>query len=396
MLPGEAFQYLASPTGRQNPYPAYAALRSHGPVVRLRPGFYAATGYDAVNALLRDPRLEVRGWPDGAAARLIADSMMKANGSDHARVRRLAADAFSPRGTDRLEEVVTARATALADHLARIGRDGEAVDLMAEFAYPLTIRIIGTLLGVPDGEHQWLRERAQETTAVLEPLRPAGPATAADRAALELEAYVTELTRLRRAEPGEDLITALVLAHDRDGSELSTRELVVNLVFLLLAGFETSANLLGNGLGALLDHPDLAARLRTDPGLTDRYVEEVSRFDAPLQLTSRWAPEPIEIDGIGSIEKGSHILLLLGAGNHDPAHFTAPDRFDPFRDAQPSLSFGAGAHYRLGSALARTEARLALPLLLEHLPAMRRAGPAVRRDRLTFRGYANLPVSFRN
>ncbi|MFD7825901.1 cytochrome P450 [Kitasatospora sp. NPDC059803] len=396
MLPGEAFQYLASPTGRQNPYPAYAALRSHGPVVRLRPGFYAATGYDAVNALLRDPRLEVRGWPDGAAARLIADSMMKANGPDHARVRRLAADAFSPRGTDRLKEVVTARATALADHLAQIGRDGEAVDLMDEFAYPLTIRIIGTLLGVPAGEHQWLRERAQETTAVLEPFRPTGPATAADRAALDLEAYVTELTRLRRTEPGEDLITALVLAHDRDGSELSTRELVVNLVFLLLAGFETSANLLGNSLGALLDHPDLAARLRTDPGLTDRYVEEVSRFDAPLQLTSRWAPEPIEIDGIGSIEKGSHILLLLGAGNHDPAHFTAPDRFDPFRDSPPSLSFGAGAHYCLGSALARTEARLALPLLLERLPAMRRAGPAARRDRLTFRGYANLPVSFRN
>ncbi|MFD7593701.1 cytochrome P450 [Kitasatospora sp. NPDC059812] len=396
MLPGEAFQYLASPTGRQNPYPAYAALRSHGPVVRLRPGFYAATGYDAVNALLRDPRLEVRGWPDGAAARLIADSMMKANGPDHARVRRLAADAFSPRGTDRLKEVVTARATTLADHLARIGRDGETVDLMAEFAYPLTIRIIGTLLGVPAGEHQWLRERAQETTAVLEPFRPAGPATAADRAALELEAYVTELTRLRRTEPGEDLITALVLAHDRDGSELSTRELVVNLVFLLLAGFETSANLLGNGLGALLDHPDLAARLRTDPGLTDRYVEEVSRFDAPLQLTSRWAPEPIEIDGIGSIEKGSHILLLLGAGNHDPAHFAAPDRLDPFRDSPPSLSFGAGAHYCLGSALARTEARLALPLLLERLPVIRRAGTAVRRDRLTFRGYANLPVSFRN
>ncbi|GAA2977689.1 cytochrome P450 [Streptomyces lactacystinicus] len=396
MLLGEALQYLASPAGRQDPYPAYAALRSHGPVVRLRPGFYAATGYDAVNALLRDPRLEVRGWPDGAAARLIADSMMKANGPDHARVRRLAADAFSPRRTDRLKEVVSAQAVVLADHLARIGRNGEAVDLMAEFAYPLTIRVIGTLLGVPADEHQWLRERAQETTAVLEPFRPAGPATTADRAALELEAYVTELTRLRRTEPGEDLITALAPAHDHDDSELSARELVANLVFLLLAGFETSANLLGNGLGVLLDHPGHAARLRTDPDLADRYVEEVSRLDAPLQLTSRWAPEPIGIDGIGSIEKGSHIILLLGAGNHDPAHFTAPDRFDPFRDSPPSLSFGAGAHYCLGSALARTEARLALPLLLERLPAMRRAGPAVRRDRLTFRGYANLTVSFRN
>ncbi|MEU3564759.1 cytochrome P450 [Kitasatospora sp. NPDC006786] len=396
MLLGEALQYLASPAGRQDPCPAYAALRSHGPVVRLRPGFYTATGYDAVNALLRDPRLEVRGWPDGAAARLIADSMMKANGPDHARVRRLAADAFSPRRTDRLKEVVSAQAVVLADHLARIGRNGEAVDLMAEFAYPLTIRVIGTLLGVPADEHQWLRERAQETTAVLEPFRPDGPATTADRAALELEAYVTELTRLRRTEPGEDLITALAPAHDHDSSELSARELVANLVFLLLAGFETSANLLGNGLGVLLDHPGHAARLRTDPDLADRYVEEVSRLDAPLQLTSRWAPEPIGIDGIGSIEKGSHILLLLGAGNHDPAHFTAPDRFDPFRDSPPSLSFGAGAHYCLGSALARTEARLALPLLLERLPTMRRAGPAVRRDRLTFRGYANLTVSFRN
>ncbi|MFE7530919.1 cytochrome P450 [Kitasatospora sp. NPDC057542] len=396
MLLGEAYQYLASPAGRQDPYPAYAALHAHGPVVRLRPDFYAATGYNAINALLRDPRLEVRGRPDGAASHLIANSMMKANGPDHARVRRLAADAFSPRRTDRLQEVVTTEATALADHVAQLGRNGEAVDLMAEFAYPLTIRIIGTLLGVPAGEHQWLRERAQETTAVLEPFRPAGPTTTADRAALELEDYVTKLTRLRRTEPREDLITTLVLAHDRDNDELSTRELVVNLVFLLLAGFETSTNLLGNGLGALLDHPDLAARLRTDPDLADRYVEEISRFDAPLQLTSRWAPETIEIDGIGTIEKGSHILLFLGAGNHDPAHFAVPNRFDPFRDSPQSLSFGAGAHYCLGSALARTEARLALPLLLKRLPGMQRTGTAVRRDRLTFRGYASLPVSFQN
>ncbi|MFJ5921120.1 cytochrome P450 [Kitasatospora sp. NPDC092948] len=390
---GEALHRLASPAGRQDPYPAYAALRAHGPVVQLWPGGYAATGYDAIKALLREPRLAARGLPGGAAAGLIADSVLKADGPDHARIRRLTANAFSPRGSERLEETVTAHATALADRLAGLGRDGEPVDLMAEFAYPLTIRIIGSLLGVPADEHRRLRELAQRTTVVLEPLRPAGPAPEADRAARELEAYIGELIRLRRAAPEPDLITALVRAHDGDDAELSARELVANLVFLLLAGFESSANLLGNGLAALLDHPDLADRLRAEPGLADRYVEEVTRFDAPLQLTSRWAPETIEIDGLGTIARGSQLLILLGAGNHDPARFPVPDRFDPFRDAAPALSFGAGAHYCLGAALARLEARVALPLLLDRLPAMRRAGTATRRDRLTFRGWDNLPVT---
>ncbi|MFD7732680.1 cytochrome P450 [Kitasatospora phosalacinea] len=403
MLITEAFNFLASPEGRRNPYPGYAALRAHGPIVRLRPGFYVVTGYDLISRLLRDPRLEVRAWPDGAASRLIADSMMKANGPDHARIRQCVRDALSPRGdgrrsdgrrnVGRLEEAATEQAALLAEYVAYLGRHGEPVDLMDEFAYPLAVRTVSALLGIPAAEQQWFRERAQELTGVLEPFRAPGPTTAADRAATELEEYTAALIRRRRAEPGEDLAGALVRVHDRDADALSARELAANLVFLTLAGFETSANLIGNGLALLLDHPGPAAALREDESLADRYVEEVLRLDAPLQLTSRWAAEPVELDGIGTIEAAAHVLLLLGAGNHDPARFTDPARFDPLRPSVPPLSFGAGAHYCLGAALARTQARTALPLLLRRLPAMRRAGEAPRRDRLTFRGFTGLPVT---
>ncbi|BAJ32546.1 MULTISPECIES: cytochrome P450 [Kitasatospora] len=393
MLITEAFNVLSSPEGRRDPYPGYAALRAHGPIVRLRPGFYVVTGYDLISRLLRDPRLEVRGWPEGAASRLVGDSMLKANGADHARVRQCARDAFSPRNADRLRGVVTEQAAVLVEYVAHLGRSDEPVDLMDEFAYPLAVRAVSALLGIPVAEQQWFRERAQELTGALEPFRAPGPSTAADRAAGELEEYVTALVRRRRAEPGEDLASALVRAHDREAGALSARELTANLVLLTLAGFETSANLIGNGLGLLLDRPDLAADLREDDGLADRYVEEVLRFDAPLQLTSRWATEPVVLDGIGTVEASSHLLLLLAAGNHDPARFTDPERFDPFRESPPPLSFGAGAHYCLGAALARTEARIALPLLLRRLPGMRRAGEARRRDRLTFRGFSSLPVT---
>ncbi|MGW0575722.1 cytochrome P450 [Streptomyces sp. NPDC002920] len=391
MLIGEAARVLASPAGREDPYPAYAALRAHGPVVRLGPGFYAATGYDAISALLRDPRLRVRGWPDGPASRLVADSLMKSNGTGHTRVRRLMAAAFAPRQVEALREAVTAQAVRLADYLAHLGSSGEAVDFMDEFAYPMPIRVICALLGVPAAEQQWFRERAQEMTEVLEPRQPGSHTIAADRAATELEAYFTDLVRSRRNAPGDDLISALIATHDADG-DLSTRELIANLVTLLLAGFETTANLLGNGMGVLLDHPGPASRLGADPGLADAYVEELLRLESPLQLTSRWAAEEVDIDGADRIEANSHIMVFLGAGNRDPDRFPDPDRFDPFRESVQPLSFGAGAHYCLGAALARLEARIAFPVLLARLPAMERAGEAVRRDRTTFRGYANLPV----
>jgi cytochrome P450 len=169
-------------------------------------------------------------------------------------------------------------------------------------------------------------------------------------------------------------------------------ELLGNLVLLLVAGFETTTNLLGNGLTVLLRHPDAAARLREDADLAPHYVEELLRFDSPVQLTSRWSRQSTSIAG-ERIDPFSGILVLLGAGNRDPDRFAHPNVFDPSRDGGQPLSFGAGAHYCLGAALARLEAQVAFPLLLSRFPRLALAGEPVRRDRLTLRGYASLPVT---
>ncbi|MFE1318327.1 cytochrome P450 [Kitasatospora phosalacinea] len=264
---------------------------------------------------------------------------------------------------------------------------------MDEFAYPPAVRTVSALLGIPAAEQQWLRVRAQEVTGVLEPFCAPGPATAADRAAAELEDYACALVRRRRAGPASGLAGAPVWAHDRDADALSARELVANLVFFTLAGFETSANLIGNGLALLLEHPGPAAARREDESPAGRYVEEVLRVEAPLQLTGRWRTQPVELDGGGTIEAAGHVLLLLAAGNRDPARFSGPERFDSFRPFAAPLSFGAGPRYCLGAAPARTQARIALPLLLRRLPAVRRAGRVPRRGRLAFRGFTGLPVA---
>ena len=192
-------------------------------------------------------------------------------------------------------------------------------------------------------------------------------------------------------EPGDDLITALILAHDTDGATLSGPELIANLVLLLVAGFETTTNLLGNGLAILLTRPDLAAALRADPGRAASFVEEILRYDSPVQLTSRWCRDEMVLDGV-RVEPYSQILVLLGAGNRDPHRYSAPDVFDPTREPNQPLSFGAGGHYCLGAALARMEAQIAFPMLLQRLPTLTLAGTPTRRHRLTLRGFAELPV----
>jgi len=397
----EAVGSLLTPDGRADPYPTYDALRAHGPLVEAGPGFYVATGYAVIDEILRDPRTRVEdaelldglapGWDNSRAARSIARSMLSTNGPDHTRMRRLVAGAFTARRVAAMRETVATQANTLADYLAFLARSGDPVDFMAEFAYPLPVRVICALLGVPAGDQQWFRERAGDLTVVLEPQLAVGEIDAADRAAAELEAYFTDLVSRRRREPHDDLTTALVQAHDGGGDRLTGDELLANLVLLMVAGFETTTNLLGNGLVVLLRHPDLAARLRENDALAERYAEEMLRFDSPVQLTSRWSREDTEFAGV-AVPAYSQILLLLGAGNRDPDRFGDPHRFDPTREGGQPLSFGAGAHFCLGAALARLEAQVAFPVLLRRFPELAIVGRPVRRDRLTLRGYASLPV----
>lgn len=400
----EAVALLMSPLGRIDPYPTYERLRAHGPVVQTAAGFFVVTGYTEADTVLRNARLafevmddELRDdvfphWQDSPAMKSIARSMIRANPPNHGRMRRLAAGAFTPRRIAALREVVTAQADELADEMIRAGRDGAPVDFMGSFAYPLPVAVICALLGVPAADWARFRGWASDLTAVLEPEITPQELTVADAGASELRDYFTELIAQRRRAPADDLTTALVQTHDADGDRLSGEELLANLVLLLVAGFETTTNLLGNGLVVLLAHPDSATALRDQPELAPGYVDELLRYDSPVQLTTRTVRESVLLAGV-ELPAGSWVLVLLGAANRDPERFTDPTRFDPGRAQSPPLSFGAGAHYCLGAGLARLEAQVAFPLLLRRLPELALAGEPTRRNRLTLRGYETLPVT---
>lgn len=396
---GEAVGALFSGQHWLDPYPIYDAIRAHGPLTQVDDQFWVASGYAAVDAVLRDPRLLVpdrelaglQGFDAGEDA-VIGDSMLRSNPPDHTRMRRLAAGAFTPRRVEAMRAAVTEQAATLTRYLAHLGQRGDAFDFVNEFAYPLPIRVICTLLGVPATDQHWFREQAQALTAALEPALLIADIDEAVQARGRLGLYLTDLVEARRDQPADDLVTALTQVHDADGTTLSKTELIANLVLLLVAGFETTTNLLGNGLAVLLERPELAAALRANPALAPSFVEEVLRWDSPVQLTSRWCREAVEIAGV-RLEPYSQVLVLLGAGNHDPARYAQPRIFDPARDANQPLSFGAGGHYCLGAALARMEAQVAFPLLVQALPRLALVGPPLRRPRLTLRGFVEIPVT---
>ncbi|MFC0509410.1 cytochrome P450 [Micromonospora costi] len=397
----EALTLLLSPQGRIDPYPTYERLRAYGPVAEAAPMFYLVTGYAEADELLRDPRLAVMddairdsvwpGWRDSPAIASISRSMLRTNPPDHSRMRRLVAGAFSPRRIAGMRDVVAAQADELIDAMGERGRDAP-VDFLADFAYPLPVAVICALLGVPAADRPLFRRWATDLTGVLEPEITPEELAVADRGAAELRAYFTELVQARRRAPADDLTTALVQVHDSDGGRLSGDELLANLVVLLVAGFETTTNLLGNGLVVLLDHPREADVLRGHPEHAPAYVEELLRYDSPVQLTSRLSTAAVRCGGV-ELPAGSSVLLLLGAANRDPRRFPAPERFDPWRAQSHPLSFGAGPHYCVGAGLARLEAQIAVPRLLRRLPELALAGRPRRRTRLTLRGYDTLPVT---
>ncbi|WP_320067934.1 cytochrome P450 [Micromonospora sp. RTGN7] len=400
----EALALLLSPAGRVDPYPAYEQLREHGPVVEAGPSLFVVTGHAEIDLFLRDPRTRVLdgplrdqftpGWRDSPAVVSLSRSMLRTDPPDHTRMRRLVAGAFTPRRIAALREVVVAQAGELADAMAHRLRAGEPVDFLAEFAYPLPVGVICALLGVPVRDRPLFRRWAIDLTGVLEPEITSEELAVADRGTAELGGYLTDLIADRRRAPTDDLTTALVRAHDADGDRLSAEELLANLMVLLVAGFETTTNLLGNGLVTLLAHPRAAAALRSRAELAPAYVEELLRYDSPVQLTTRLAVEPVPY-GESTLPAGSWLLLLLGAGNRDPRAHPEPARFDPWRAQIQPLSFGAGPHYCLGAALARLEAQVAFPLLLRRFPGLASAGVPEQRSRLTLRGYATLPVTLR-
>lgn len=315
-------------------------------------------------------------------------SVLKNNPPDHSRVRRAAAATFTARRVAAMRDVIAGQAEDLIKAMP------SSTDFMSTFAYPLPIGVICALLGVPEADRPWFRRRAADLTAVLEPISTDEEMRLADVAGRELEAYFADLIEERRRVPQEDLTGALVAVHDDSaGAGLTGEELLANLVLLLVAGFETTTNLLGTGIQILLEHPGQADRLRADPDLAPAFVEEILRYDSPVQLTSRFTAGPLDLGDGRRLDGGVELTMLLGSANRDPARYRDPHRFDPDRPNIQPVSFGGGAHYCLGAPLARLEAQVAFPLLLTMLPRLSLAGPGERRDRLVLRGFAKLPIT---
>ncbi|MBV2153706.1 cytochrome P450 [Kitasatospora sp. SUK 42] len=390
---------------RTDPYPLYAKARALGPVVPAGDDFYVVSGYAAVNKVLRTPAFGVATAemmsglaPEFAAhssLALFGRSILQRNAPDQPRVRSLIASVFTPRRVAALRPAVEAAVGRLLDEMAEQGADGSPVDFMDAFAFRLPVGVICELLGVPEQDRYRFRGLASDLTVALEVTQGLDELGEADRAADELSRYFTELAAERLARPQDDLVSDLArIAADGDG-RLSAQELLANLVLLLVAGFETTTNLLGNGLALLFRHPGAAAGLRSGAVTPAGFTDEVLRFDSPVQATSRVAlDEGLSVEGL-PVPPGGVLTLLIGAANHDPARYERPEVFDPTRtDSQP-LSFGGGQHFCLGSQLARLEGEVAVPALLDRFPRLAPGGVPTRRDRLVLRGFETLPVTVR-
>ncbi|CAL9302105.1 cytochrome P450 [Streptomyces sp. SudanB182_2057] len=388
-----------------DPYPAYAELRARGRVIRYEPSDQWLVPHHAdVSALLRDRRLgrtylhrfthEEFGRtpppPEHEPFHTLNDhGMLDLEPPDHTRIRRLVAKAFTPRTVERLAPYVR----GLADELvaALVGNGGG--DLLTDVAEPLPVAVIAELLGIPAADRPLLRPWSADICGMYE-LNPSEETAArAVRASAEFSGYLRELIAARRAEPGEDLVSALIAAHD-EGDRLTEQELVSTAVLLLNAGHEATVNATVNGWYALFRHPGQLAALRADHSLVPSATEELLRYDTPLQLFERWVLDDIEIGGT-TIPRGAEVALLFGSANHDPAVFADPGRLDLARAENPHISFGAGIHYCVGAPLARIELAASLTALLERAPTLALAAEPERRPNFVMRGLRGLRVELR-
>jgi cytochrome P450 len=372
--------------GRDNPYPLYERLRGRGPISRTRVGPWVSTSHPLCNRILRERGFGV--GADGAEGGEGGLSFLEMNPPDHTRLRRLAAPAFSPKKmagyTTRVEKTVQ----QLLDDLPDDGR----FDLVSAFAAPLPIAVISDLLGVPTAHVDDFARWGATIGTALDGVKGVRHLRALMQANAGLEKMFQELFEVHRREPADDVISTIVAA---EGERITPAEMVPLCVLLFIAGFETTVNLISNGVMALLDHREQWSALRADPSLAGNAVEEILRYDPPVQRTGRVALADTELDGV-TVRRGEHVVTLIGAANRDPDVYTDPARFDITR-ALPveHLAFSSGIHYCVGQPLARLEARIALQALAERLPALRRAGRSVPRNAATIRGPLRLPVAVR-
>jgi len=358
----------------RDPYPVYAELRAAGPVHRVLDTdgeeVWFVVGYDACRTAFTDPRLS-RDWRKSGNMGQIVNTeqdqpalahMLMSDPPDHTRLRRLVAREFTPRRIDALAPRVQQIADELLD--AMLAGEERQADLVASFAFPLPMTVICELLGVPALDRDAFRAWSNEMVARTSPEAEA-------RAYQEMPAYLAELVAAKRSRPGQDLLSAMIHTVDEGGDRLSPDELIGMCVLLLIAGHETTVNLIGNGMRALFAHPAQLADLRADFGLLDGAIEEMLRYDGPVEnCTDRLALEDVEMGGV-TIPAGSTVLIAMAGADRDPERFQQADRFDIRRDSRGHIAFGHGLHYCLGAPLARLEGRIAIRTLLERCPDLR-------------------------
>ena len=391
-----------------DPYPAYAWLREHAPVHRTRlPNgveAYLVTRYEDVKSVLADPRLSKNaarsfpGWQPGRTGipgehrSGIAAHLLNLDPPDHTRLRRLVSKAFTPRRIADFEPAVVRIADELLDACERTAAEGDGtVDLIRGYACPLPVAVILEMLGVPPEDqaifHEWafgVVDRGSVRGGV-------------GRSVKKIRGYLREIIHKKRLNPGDDLLTALVRASDH-GEHLSEDEAASMAFILLFAGFETTINLIGNGTLALLTHPEQRARVLKDPALLDNAVEELLRYDGPVEFgTWRFTTEPIRVGGV-DIPAGEPVLAVLAAADRDPERFPDPDVLDLGRAATGHLALGHGIHFCIGAPLARLEGRIGFERLLARYPdvALSAAPETLRwHSGLIMRGLYELPVRLR-
>ncbi|MGW5971834.1 cytochrome P450 [Streptomyces sp. NPDC055186] len=386
-----------------DPYPGYAELRERGRVHWFEPTNQWLVPHHAdVSALLRDRRLgrtyqhrftheefgRTAPPPEQEPFHTLNDhGMLDLEPPDHTRIRRLVSKAFTPRTVERLKPYVE----GLAGDLVAALVDAGGGDLLTDVAEPLPVAVIAEMLGIPESDRAPLRPWSADICGMYE-LNPSGEsAEKAVRASVEFSDYLRELIAERRAKPGDDLISGLIAAHDEDDDRLTEQEMISTCVLLLNAGHEATVNSTVNGWWALFRNPDQLAALRADHSLVPTAVEELMRYDTPLQLFERWVLDDIEIDGT-VIPRGAEIAMLFGSANHDPAVFADPARLDLTRADNPHISFSAGIHYCIGAPLARIELAASMTALLEQAPTLRLAEEPKRKPNFVIRGLEGLTV----
>ncbi|MFE5032036.1 cytochrome P450 [Streptomyces sp. NPDC056683] len=385
-----------------DPYPAYAELRARGRVQYFEPTNQWLVPHHAdVSALLRDRRLgrtyqhrfthedfgRSAPAPEHEPFHTLNDhGMLDLEPPDHTRIRRLVSKAFTPRTVERLKPYVARLAGELVDGLVRSGGG----DLLTDVAEPLPVAVIAEMLGIPEADRAPLRPWSADICGMYELNPSEDTAAKAVRASVEFSDYLRELIAERRKEPGDDLISGLIEAHD-EGDRLTEQEMISTAVLLLNAGHEATVNATVNGWNALFRNPAQLAALRADHSLVPTAIEELMRYDTPLQLFERWVLDEIEIDGT-AIPRGAEIAMLFGSANHDPAVFHNPGLLDLTRRDNPHISFSAGIHYCIGAPLARLELAASMTALLERAPALTLAAEPKRKPNFVIRGLEGLSV----